>query len=94
MSNEVQTVSGEATICNRYGLHARPAALIVKTARRYLSEITLEDDFGSFNAKEIMAVLTGEFCHGKKIRIVAAGLDAQAAVTALTDVLSNIPIEA
>ena len=46
------------TVLNRAGIHARPAALIAQTANKFSSEITLEKDSASVNAKSIMGVIT------------------------------------
>ena len=46
------------TVLNRAGIHARPAALIAQTANKFSSEITIEKDSASVNAKSIMGVIT------------------------------------
>jgi len=70
-------------IVNKLGLHARPAAEIVKTAARYKSEITIVRDELEVNGKSIMGVmmLAAEF--GSTILLRAEGADADAALDAL-----------
>ena len=70
-------------ITNKLGLHARPAAEIVKTAARFKSEITIIRDELEVNGKSIMGVmmLAAEF--GSTILIRAEGVDADAALEAL-----------
>ena len=70
-------------ITNKLGLHARPAAEIVKTASRFKSEITIIRDELEVNGKSIMGVmmLAAEF--GSTILIRAEGIDADAALEAL-----------
>lgn len=70
-------------ITNKLGLHARPAAEIVKTAARFKSEITIIRDELEVNGKSIMGVmmLAAEF--GSTILIRAEGIDAEAALDAL-----------
>ncbi|HYN83512.1 MAG TPA: HPr family phosphocarrier protein [Gemmatimonadaceae bacterium] len=70
-------------ITNKLGLHARPAAEIVKTAARFKSEITIIRDELEVNGKSIMGVmmLAAEF--GSTILIRAEGVDADAALDAL-----------
>ena len=46
------------TIRNRAGMHARPAALLVKTASGFASQIYLEKDNERVNGKSIMGVIT------------------------------------
>jgi phosphocarrier protein HPr len=71
------------TIVNKLGLHARPAAEIVKTAARFKSHITLVRDDLEVNGKSIMGVmmLAAEF--GATVLIRAEGEDAEAAIDAL-----------
>ena len=71
-------------ITNKLGLHARPAAEIVKTASRFKSEITIIRDELEVNGKSIMGVmmLAAEF--GSTILIRAEGVDADAALEALS----------
>lgn len=70
-------------IVNKLGLHARPAAEIVKTAARFKSNITIIRDDLEVNGKSIMGVmmLAAEF--GSTILLCAEGIDADAALDAL-----------
>jgi phosphocarrier protein len=79
----------EARIVNKLGIHARPAAEIVKTAGRFKSSITIIRDDLEVNAKSIMGVmmLAAEF--GATITIRATGEDADAALDALCAVIAN-----
>jgi phosphocarrier protein HPr len=76
-------IEREAHIVNQDGLHARPAAQIVKLANSFTSEIQLSKDGVSVNGKSIMGVmmLAAEF--GSSITIRANGPDAEQAVEAL-----------
>lgn len=73
----------DVVVQNRYGIHARPAALLVKTATRFSCEILLEKNGVKVNAKSIMGLLTLEGNHGAKMRIHAAGDGAAEALEAL-----------
>ena len=79
----------EVTVLNRYGIHARPAALLVKAASGFACEILLEKNGVQVNAKSIMGLLTLEGNHGAKLKIHAAGADAAAAVAALADLFER-----
>ena len=79
----------EVTVLNRYGIHARPAALLVKAATGFACEILLEKNGVQVNAKSIMGLLTLEGNHGAKLKIHAAGADAAAAVAALADLFER-----
>ena len=82
------TVERIVTIVNRNGLHARPAAEIVKTAARYKSDIVLIRDDLEVNGKSIMGVmmLAAEF--GSTLTLRARGPDAEQAVTALAELVA------
>jgi phosphocarrier protein len=79
----------EVKIVNKLGIHARPAAEIVKTAGRFRSSITIVRDDLEVNAKSIMGVmmLAAEF--GATIVLRAVGEDAEAALDALSTVIAN-----
>lgn len=79
----------DVVVKNRYGIHARPAALLVKTASRFACEILLEKSGVKVNAKSIMGLLTLEGHHGAKMRIHADGADASGAVAALTELFEQ-----
>lgn len=76
-------------IRNRAGLHARPAAEMVKLASRFQSRITLEKDGLEVNGKSIMGVmmLAAEF--GSTLTVRAIGVDSEAAVEAICRLVEN-----
>jgi len=76
-------------IVNRNGLHARPAAEIVKLAAKFNSEITIIKDDLDVNGKSIMGVMMLAAEHGSDITFRAEGPDAQQALDALTTLVSN-----
>jgi phosphocarrier protein HPr len=79
----------EVRILNKLGIHARPAAEIVKTAGKFKSSIIIVRDDLEVNAKSIMGVmmLAAEF--GATIILRANGDDADAALEALAAVIAN-----
>ncbi len=79
----------EAKIVNKLGIHARPAAEIVKTAGKFKSSITIVRDDLEVNAKSIMGVmmLAAEF--GSTVVLRATGDDAEAALDALAACIAN-----
>jgi phosphotransferase system HPr (HPr) family protein len=67
-----------------HGIHARPAAALADTARRFKSTITISGASGrSADAKSVVALLGLEIERGDAIRITARGLDANEAKEAL-----------
>ena len=83
------TLTRDVSVLNRYGIHARPAALLVKTATRFTCEIWLEKNGVKVNAKSIMGLLTLEGNHGAKMKIHATGADAAAALDALAELFEQ-----
>jgi phosphocarrier protein HPr len=76
-------------IVNKNGLHARPAAEIVKLAAKFQSEITVVKDDLDVNGKSIMGVMMLAAEHGSSITFRAEGPDADQALEALTTLVSN-----
>jgi len=77
------------TIRNRAGMHARPAALLVKTASSFTSQISIEKDSERVNGKSIMGVITLGATYNTPLKIVADGPDEMEAVDALQKLFDN-----
>ncbi len=77
------------TIQHKAGLHARPAALFVQTAKRYQSDIVVSHGSRSANAKSILSVLTLGASQGAEITLQADGHDADAALRALQTLIAS-----
>ena len=69
--------------------HARPAAVFVKEAKRYASEVKVVKDGREVNAKSSLQILTVGAKKGESITIRAEGDDAEQAVEALADLISR-----
>ena len=76
-------------IVNRAGLHARPAAEIVKVAARYRSDITVTRDELEVNGKSIMGVMMLAAECGATLQLRAVGPDADEALDALTSLIAS-----
>jgi phosphocarrier protein len=70
-------------VINRAGVHARPAALLVQTAKDFPCEIFLERDDDRINAKSIIGIITLGAVYGTEIKVIADGPDEEKAVNAL-----------
>jgi len=77
---EAKTASKAVTVINKLGVHARPAALFVKTAHKFTSHIIVEKDGEEVNGKSIMGLMMLAAGQGSKLVITAEGPDAEAAV--------------
>ncbi|MEX2178647.1 MAG: HPr family phosphocarrier protein [Gemmatimonadaceae bacterium] len=82
-------VERSVTIVNRNGLHARPAAEIVKTAAKFTSDITLVRDDLEVNGKSIMGVMMLAAECGATLVLRADGADANEAVAALARLIES-----
>lgn len=82
-------VKKELTILNSSGLHARPAASLVKLASRFTSKIYLQKDGLEVNAKSIMGVMTLAAEKGSKIMIIADGKDEKEALKQLIELIKK-----
>jgi phosphocarrier protein HPr len=85
MSNLTQ----EFTICNKLGMHARPAAQFVKRASKYACDIWVEKDDEQVNGKSIMGLMMLAAGHGAKLIITAEGADAEAALKELGNLIQS-----
>ena len=73
----------ELTVANKLGIHARPAAMFVKTANRFDCEIFLEKDGERVNGKSIMGLMMLAAGPGSRLVLIAEGQDAARAVNEL-----------
>ncbi len=76
-------------IVNKNGIHARPAAEIVKTAGRFKSHITLSREDLEVNGKSIMGVMMLAAECGSEVHLKAEGPDADEAVAAIASLIAN-----
>ena len=73
----------ELTVVNKLGIHARPAALFVKTANRFTCDIFVEKDGEKINGKSIMGLMMLAAGPGSKVTLHVKGVDADAAINEL-----------
>lgn len=76
-------------VINANGIHARPAAEIVKVAGKYRADITIARDDLEVNAKSIMGVMMLAAECGATVRIRANGEDAADALEALSGLIAG-----
>jgi phosphocarrier protein HPr len=77
------------TIMNKNGLHARPAAEIVKTASKFSSDIVIVRDELEVNGKSIMGVMMLAAECGATITLRASGPDEDGAVDAIASLIAG-----
>jgi phosphocarrier protein HPr len=83
-----QTIEKEIAIVNRLGLHARPAAMFVRIASRFRSEIWVAKEGEEVNGKSIMGLMMLAAGQGSKLRIRCEGPDAKRALAELEELIT------
>ncbi len=87
--NTATSVKKELVVANKLGIHARPAAMFVKTANQFDCEVFVEKDGETVNGKSIMGLMMLAAGPGSKIRVKADGDDAAKAVTEIEALLKR-----
>lgn len=77
------------TVKNRAGIHARPAALIVKTANQYAASLYIEKDDMRINGKSIMGIITLGASYKTELKLITEGNDEQEAADAIEQLFLN-----
>jgi len=78
-------VEAKVRILNKQGLHARPAALFVKTAARFRSDVCIAREDQVVNGKSIMGVMMLAAEQGSEVTLSVTGEDEEQALKALVD---------
>ncbi|OHE70688.1 MAG: phosphocarrier protein HPr [Verrucomicrobia bacterium GWC2_42_7] len=69
-----KVVTRVLTVENKMGVHARPAAMIVRTANKYESvDLLIEKDDEQVNGRSIMGVMMLAAGCGSQLRFIATG---------------------
>ena len=79
----------KALIVNRLGMHARPAALFVKTSSKFQSKIWVRKDDLEVNGKSIMGVMMLAAAKGSTITVETEGDDEKEAIDALAGLIAS-----
>lgn len=82
-------VSAVLAICNAKGLHARASAKFVKTASGFDAAVRVAKDGTEVDAASIMGLLMLGAGKGSVIEVTAEGPEAEAALTALADLVER-----
>jgi phosphocarrier protein len=74
---------------NKLGIHARPAAMFVKTANRFSCDIFVEKDGEKVNGKSIMGLMMLAAGPGSKLTVHAEGHDASQALAEIESLIQR-----
>ena len=87
LNEEELKITKELIVCNKLGIHARPAALFVRTANQFECDIFVEKDGEKVNGKSIMGLMMLAAGQGSKLRVRAEGPDAAQAVRDIEELI-------
>ncbi len=77
-SSAPQSFTKELIVQNKMGIHARPAAMIVRVTNKFKAEVLVEKDDEQVNGKSIMGLMMLAAGKGSKVKFVVKGADAEA----------------
>ncbi len=77
------------TVQNRAGIHARPAAIIAQTSNKFESEINIEKDGASVNAKSIMGVIAMGAGYNTQLTLTVEGPDEIEAANTIEELFNS-----
>ena len=83
LSDAGSIMTKDLVVANKLGIHARPAAMFVRTANRFSCEIFVEKDGEKVNGKSIMGLMMLAAGPGSKLTVHAQGHDASQALAEL-----------
>ncbi len=86
---EGQSVERILLVQNQMGIHARPAAMIVRAANKYKSDMLFEKDDEQVNGKSIMGLMMLAASKGSEIKAIASGQDANQALDELEKLFAS-----
>jgi phosphocarrier protein HPr len=84
-----QKVEKDIPIVNRLGLHARPAAMFVRIASRYRSEVWVSKEGEEVNGKSIMGLMMLAAGKGSTLHLRCEGPDADKALEELEGLINS-----
>ncbi|MFL2478460.1 MAG: HPr family phosphocarrier protein [Verrucomicrobiales bacterium] len=89
MAENTNSIKQKFIIRNKLGLHARPAAMFVKLANTFQSEVWVEFEDDEVNGKSIMGLMMLAAPSGSIIYVSAKGEDAEKALLALGNLVEG-----
>ncbi len=82
-TNTAATHVRELLVQNKMGIHARPAAMIVRVTNKFKAEVFVEKDDEQVNGKSIMGLMMLAAAKGTKIKFIATGEDGESMLNEL-----------
>jgi phosphocarrier protein HPr len=79
----------ELIVQNKMGIHARPAAMVVRITNKFKAEVFVEKDDEKVNGKSIMGLMMLAASSGSKVKFIVSGPDAAAMLTELEQLFAR-----
>uniref|UniRef100_A0A486XQT4 Phosphocarrier protein, nitrogen regulation associated n=1 Tax=Rheinheimera sp. BAL341 TaxID=1708203 RepID=A0A486XQT4_9GAMM len=81
--------SGDVTIVNQLGLHARAATKLAQLCQQFDARIQLVQEGKTADASSVLALLMLASSKGKTVQVCTEGVQAEQALTAVVDLINN-----
>lgn len=82
-------LSQQLTIINKLGLHARATAKLVTLVNQFKSEVVIQKQDKSANAKSIMGVMMLAAAQGSEVLLTITGDDEKECLFAVAELIKN-----
>jgi len=82
-------ITKEITVSNKLGIHARPAAMFVRTANKFECDVFVEKDGERVNGKSIMGLMMLAAGPGSRLVLYVEGDDANKALVELESLVKR-----
>jgi len=89
LTGNQSSMTRDFQVSNKLGIHARPAAMFVKTANRFNCEIFVEKDGEKVNGKSIMGLMMLAAGPGSTLTVHAQGHDASQALAEIETLIKR-----
>ena len=89
MGETMKRVEIEVKVSNALGLHARPAAMLVRKANTFQSSLTLFHPSGKGDCKSVLDILMLAAGQNTALKLIAEGSDAEAAAQAISELFQS-----
>lgn len=87
--DNMEELARDVKIVNQRGLHARASAKFVQMVSAFDAEISVEKDGMRVGGTSIMGLMMLAASPGCSVRVIASGPEAEAALDALAELISN-----
>jgi len=88
-SNADQPLTKELKVQNKMGIHARPAAMIVRVTNKFKADVFVEKDDEQVNGKSIMGLMMLAASKDSDVKFLATGEDAAAMLDELEQLFAR-----